>query len=239
MPRKRRRRVGFKVNTPYRRPRRTAAAKPGYTRTGGYYGRFNKVPSNELKFWDVPNGSGETDDAVVAAGGSILLDSCNKLAQGITESTRVGRKAIIKSINWRYDVTLPNAQDLSSTSDIVRVIMYLDKQCNGAVATVTGILESSDYQSFNNLANKGRFRILYDKTHVINAMCAAWDGTTEQTGAYTKSSAFYKKCNIPLEFDNTTGAITEIKSNNLGIMLVGKAGVAGFESQIRIRFVDG
>ncbi len=188
--------------------------------------------AQELKFFDL-----DVDDAVVTNTAAIT-DSINKIAQGTTEVTRIGRKCTIKSINWRFRVQLPNGTSSASTSDTLRVIMYLDKQCNGATATSAGILESDDFQSFNNLANKSRFRTLMDRTYTISTRAGGGNGTAEDYGKEGVDDSFYKKCNIPIEFDSTAGAITEIRSNNVGILLITESGLMGFASKIRIRFSD-
>ncbi len=215
--------------------RRTAivGAQRGYQRIGGYYGRYarNGGPGAELKFHDL-----DIDDAVVATNGTIAQSSCNLIAQGVTEVQRIGRKCTIRNINWRYELVMPNAQNMTSVLDTVRVILYLDKQTNGAAATVTGILESDDFQSFNNLSNKSRFLILMDRTHVLNCTAGAGNGTANDIAGRQQNYTFFKKCNIPIEFDSTTGAITEQRSNNIGVLLVGKQGFAGFFSKMRLRF---
>lgn len=218
------------------RPMMKSTSLKGYARTGGYYGRYAPVNpgSMELKFHDV-----DLDDAVIAAGANVTA-SINLIAQGVTESTRVGRKCTIKAINWRYSVTLPsiNAGTGTAEGDTVRVILYLDKQANGATAANTDVLESADYQSFNNLANKGRFKIMHDKTYSLNYAALGSDGTTMDAAAVRCDDAFYKKMSIPIEFDSTTGAITEIRSNNFGVLLCSANGVAGFASKFRLRFSD-
>lgn len=214
--------------------RRSYPKPAGYVRTGGYYGRFSTFGryKPELKFHDV-----DLDDSVVAVGAN-MTSSINLIAQGVTESTRVGGKCTIRSINWRFNLSLPNVNQGAGTGDIIRVILYLDKQCNGATATGTDLLETSDYQSFNNLANKGRFKILMDRTYSLNYAAGAWDGTGTDYAQVLLSDSFYKKCSIPIEFNSTTGAITEIRSNNIGVALVGAAGLGGFNSKIRLRFSD-
>ncbi len=208
---------------------------PGADRVGGYYGRYSGK-GGELKFFDVV-----LDDAVISAAGTIT-DSINKIAQGVTEKTRVGRKCNIRRIDWNYKISLPETDAVATPGGVatVRVILYQDKQCNGATASVTGILESDDFQAFYNLAEQGRFQILMDKIHTINYLSLASDGAgvVSQT-AVNKNFKFGKSCNIPLEFDNTTGAITEIRSNNLGVLLVSDTGVAKFDSIFRLRFSDG
>ncbi len=205
---------------------------PGFTRTAGFFGRFGGT-GGELKFHDV-----DLDDATVAAG-AVVTDSINKIAQGVSEVQRVGRKCTIRSINWRFTLLLSPATASANTSDTLRVLLYLDKQANGATATNTDVLESASYLSFNNLANKGRFRTLMDRTYNINSAAGGGDGTTEDYGPRDISDSFFKKVNIPIEFNAATGAITEIRSNNIGVILMSRAGVVGFASKFRLRFSDG
>ncbi len=203
--------------------------RKGFDRTSGFFGRFSK--GAELKFFDI-----DLDDAVVTTSAAIT-DSVNKIPQGTTESTRIGRKCTIRSINWRFEARLPDATTSGSTADTLRVIMYLDKQCNGATATSANIFEVDDYQSFNNLGNKSRFRTLMDRQYDLQASLSG-DGTTLDSGVHIISDSFFKKVNIPIEFDSTAGAITEIKSNNIGVLLITKAGLAGFNSKLRLRYSD-
>lgn len=207
-------------------------AAPGFTRTSGFFGRFTGANA-ELKFHDI-----DIDDATVAAGGTIAEDSCNGIAQGVTESERIGRKCTIRNIGWRFELVLPALNQTNGNPDTVRVILYLDQQTNGAPATVAGILESDDFQSFNNLANKGRFKILMDRVYTQAHTAGAYDGTGTDFGGNIINDTYFKKVNIPIEFDSTTGAITEVRSNNLGVLLVGRSGLMQFSSKMRLRFSD-
>ncbi len=103
---------------------------------------------------------------------------------------------------------------------------------------MTDILEADDFQSFNNLTNKGRFRTLMDRTYDVECSSGGGDGTTEDYGEGTINDTFFKKCNIPIEFSAGTGAITEIRSNNIGLLLLSKDGNVAFESSMRLRFSD-
>ncbi len=214
---------------------RVSTRRKGYGRTSGYYGRFGPTSNApELKFFDVA-----IDDAVVAATAAIAIDSCVKIAQGTTENTRIGRKCTVKSINWHFTVQLAGGVATTTSSDVVRVLLYLDKQCNGATATNANILEDiTDFQSFNNLANKNRFRTLMDRTYALNASAGGGNTGSATYGEFVIQDAFYKKCNIPIEYDSTAGAITEIRSNNIGVLLISQGNTSAFTSQMRIRFSD-
>lgn len=219
------------------RPIRKRAFVPGRDRVGGFYGRYRGGPrgSGELKFHDVA-----FDDGSLSIGGNIL-ESINLIPQGVTEKTRIGRKCTIRSIHIRYLYSLPATSSLPAcpSGDSLRFIIYLDKQCNGANANVTDIMESDDFHSFRNLANSGRFTILLDKIHNLNYAAVAASGVGGFSSSKTCfNTQFNKRCNIPMEFDNTTGALTEVRSNNIGLLIFSIAGVAGFFSEIRLRFSD-
>lgn len=88
-----------------------------------------------------------------------------------------------------------------------------------------------------NLANSSRFKII--KKWEIRQQA-----TAGVSGAYSNTSRtinFYKKCNIPVEFSSTTGALTELKSNNL-FLVAGSGGAeddaATFAGSCRLRFTD-
>ncbi len=217
----------------------------GYYRKGGYYGRYNKG-NGELKFYDL-----SMDDAVIASAGTIqdptnpgpavTQESICGIKQGTGESERIGRKCTIRSIGWRFNVTLPevDAASTPASPDIVRIILYQDKQTNGQAATVTGILETANIHSFNNLSNTSRFKTLLDKVVTINYGTLASDNANVVSSAEVQRwGTFYKKCNIPLEFSSTTGALSELRSNNVNVLLISFNGVAGFKSQFRIRYSD-
>ena len=65
------------------------------------------------------------------------------------------------------------------------------------------------------------------------------NGTANDTLGVNINDSFYKTCNMPIEYDSTTGAITEIRSNNIGVLLLSRNGVCTFGSKFRVRFSDG
>ncbi len=199
---------------------------------------FRRTPYSgfqaELKFHDV-----NVTDASIAQNGTVVQTSCNLIPQGVTEVTRIGRRCCIKQLHWRFTITFGGTADTATADESIRVLLYLDKQANGAAAAVTDILETDNFQSFNNLANRTRFRTLFDRTFDINANGAAGDGTTNDTAAKDYNFNVHLKMNHVIEFNSTAGAITEITSNNIGVILLAKNGsVAIFDSKMRLRFSD-
>lgn len=211
---------------------RSSLVVPGATRTGGFNARFGRGGSTELKFFDT--GAAWTFDStaeVPANGGQTVL-----IPQGDTESSRDGRIATVKSIQVKGSMTwAPAAGAAASTNCFLYVI--LDKQCNGAAAGVTDVFTSSSLQAaFHNLANSDRFVILKKKRWNFTSQA----GVTTAYGPVVKICDFYKRLDIPITYSSTTGALTEIKSNN--IFLIAGCDASGddlvsFAGSIRVRFV--
>lgn len=182
---------------------------PGVTRTGGYYGRF-QPGGNELKFFDTVFSGGIDATGEIAPGGGTQT-ALNLIAQGTTESQRIGRKCVIKRIDLKGDITLAN----NIGSATYNVCLILDTQANGAYPTYTDVFETDSPRSFLNLANSQRFRVMKRWFGVLNQNAGDGSGGYQSVRRTLK---FNKSCNIPIEFSSTTGAITEIRSNNLFVM---------------------
>lgn len=204
----------------------------GITRTSGYYGRYAPL-GQEQKFLDT-----STTQAPVSFNGNIAPSSLVAVPAGTGESERVGRKITVRALHLRYVCLMNNQTTPGATDDGVRVIVYWDKQCNGTAATVTDILETADYLSFNNLANKNRFMILMDKQHDISLTAGAGNGTANVFGAKAITKSMHKRLNIPIEFSSTTGGLTEIRSNNLGVLVISDNGNITYTATARIRYTD-
>lgn len=171
-----------------------------------------------------------------------IKDSFNEIADGTNEQQRNGRRVIIHLIQWQGVFELP-AQPVGVTAlppDEVRVILYVDKQCNGATATVSDFFPSSDIHSYYTLDQSDRFNILYDQRHVIN-----YGGITQSNPAnyFVQSPnkipfTIEVPCSVKLQFSGATGALTEIRSNNIGALLISSRGVSYITSRARLRFTD-
>lgn len=202
----------------------------GRERIGGFYGRFTGRNA-ENKFFDTALSFGFDNTGEVPATGQLAL-----IPQGVTESTRVGRKCVIKSIQLRGQLTYtPGA----SAGGACVGYMYLvwDKQCNGAAAAMTDVLTSAAGPTgLINLANSERFVVLR-RWHV------PFNSSAGVTTAYATRAVpidYFKKCNIPIEFSSTTGAITEIKSNNLFLLAQSSIedDLIAMSGAVRLRFSD-
>lgn len=170
---------------------------------------LRRMVSPELKYFDTTLSFSVDATGEVPATGQLCL-----IPQGTGESARVGRVVRVKSLQIRalcqYN---PGAAALASTNMYLYVV--LDTQCNGAAAAVTDVLTSNNFAvALNELDNSARFRVL--RRIKVNFTAAA--GVTTAFNSTVKTIDHYQKLNIPLDFSSTTGAITEIRSNNIFLM---------------------
>ncbi len=208
----------------------------GYVRTSGFYGRYAGAGA-EKKFFDTTKALTTT-----ATAGTIFDNSLNIVPEGNGESDRVGRKITIKDIYINGNFKIPSTATAVDTSDCVRIIVYQDKQTNGAAAVVTDILASADFRSWNNLSNKNRFLIHMDKKMAMAATAGSGRGSTD-TLSYGENQRWwkmYKSVNIPIEYDSsaTTGAITTQRSNNVGVLVISESAKSSIGYIARIRYTD-
>lgn len=217
------------------KPSRTSTSKLISMRKNmGYQGsgRYSAGSDNELKFFDTGvNFNFDTVGEVPATG------QLNLIPQGVTENTRVGRKCVIKSIYFKgYVIMDPSTLQ---GADICTMYLVLDKQANGGAAAVTDVLSGTNVViGVNNLSNSQRFTIIKKFDFVFNP-------TAGVAAAYSKQIrkvSYFKRCNIPLEFSNTSGTLSGIRSNNL-FLIAGTAGItddsATIDMTCRVRFSDG
>jgi hypothetical protein len=176
------------------------------------------APSPEKKFHDFDS------SAVLNTASTIQLvnPSCNIIAQGNDESERVGRKITVTKIQIRGYVKIPGQTAISDASNRVRIIVYHDRQANKNSTAVTGstLLESDTLDSFRNLSNGKRFKFLCDKTILLNQLSGGGNGTSDRLAEVQRGFQIYKNVNIPINYDSTTGAITELTENNIGVAVV-------------------
>lgn len=224
---------------------RGQAMVKGKTRRTGFYGRypgaFNSsiLPYNpELKFFDT-----SVLDAATASAGTLLPagGSLNIIPSGVTQSARIGRRMTVVHIRFSGAVGLP-ASGSSSQNSVCRLILYLDKQCNGAVVIPTDLIDVSGAEnpvySARTVVNQGRFRFLFDKIFMMNVIAAGGNGTTNFTLPLDKHFLMERSVSIPLEFSGITGGISEIATNNLGVLAFSIGGASIVTFAVRLRFSD-
>lgn len=227
--------------TPARRSTRFAirGRDRGFLRTGGYYKRFNnRLPIVEKKFFEA-----RTTTSPIPI--TMTKNNLNIIAQGFDEIQRIGRRILITKVMIRGLVQLAAAVDTESFAGI-RMWIIQDLQTNGTEFTTTDFLElqlpgSSEYLSFNKLANKNRFKVLYDKTMVLNTM--AQGSSVSFSTLEIPFNIFLDRSKKPIEIEysdlTTTGSVSSQRSNSIWFCYVASASSdVGLTFHSRVRFTD-
>ncbi len=213
----------------------------------------------EKKFYD-----GLANDTSISAAGTFVdwtadgptadTSSMVDIVQGVKENQRIGRKCTITNIHARLNFEfLTNETASMVNADIahetIRCMIVWDKQSNGAnLGNGDKLLQGNLYNSFRELNNIKKFKVLYDKLVTFNTTAiAAADATTSfiitQVSRLVVRDYQLKvsiKCFIPIEYTATLGAITELSTNNIAMIIWSKHGARMklTSSPVRFRFID-
>lgn len=246
----RRRRLNLPLRNGVRSyPRKSVPLAP-YRSSRGYatrpYQRRVKYPAPaEMKFFDTALSFSFDATAEVPNSGQLCL-----VPQGATQSTRVGRKITIKSLEIKGSIGSGSGNKASC--DITHLYVVLDKQCNGAAATYADVFDTtlnaaSTGTHMRNMANIGRFVVL---KHFISKIQPVTGGAVAETaeGADFTYVQFFKKMNLPVEYSGNSApvpeVITNIRSNNIFLLAMSANLATGdddnstFLGTCRIRYTD-
>lgn len=156
------------------------------------------------------------------AGSIVYLSS---VAVGDTDVTRTGNKVLFKDIVFRFNL-YGSSGSLNTTT---RVILFIDKECDGATPNVTDLLMSASPLSPININFSKRFVIL--KTWLI---------TFSSSGKNDYSNKCYKVLNFHGNWDGTSNVIADAKENQLFALFISDTAVnnPGYSMYSRIKFYD-
>lgn len=165
--------------------------------------------------------------------GSITLVAT--IAQGASQSQRVGKKALYKSVQFRGSIY---AGASGTVSDVAILLVY-DREPTGLLPGITDILNTVNSKSFNNDTNSDRFKIVRRWDAVLTG-----NSTAPATGNEIQSFDHYVDLrNLPVLFGNlATGAIGDIKMGALYLVTCGSNALGALaptlECGARTRFID-
>lgn len=186
-----------------------------------------KRPKHELKHYD----DGKAAYAITASSNWLgtEADPATTLCffaptQGAAYNQRIGTRCYVTSlkINGYIYAAVQAAVTTAATPCLIRLVVFLDKQSNGAQAQGEDIMKNEGSAnltpvSFQNVANFGRFKVLKDMRIVLENPNALYDGTNADQYGLLKHFEIRHKFNPPLEVKfNTTngGTIADILDNS-------------------------
>ena len=132
-------------------------------------------------------------------------------------------------------ITQPTSTSLGQSW--VRIVLVLDKQANGALATPSDVFETTaaattDIFAFQNMDNVDRFKIIKDKKITLDPVGFGIVGTS--SAICTKNFKISHKCNTEIVYSSTTGALTEVRSNNYILFISSNSNAVTFAGKSRV-----
>lgn len=212
--------------------RRGRRLQPSYTQhlRGG-----NIVLRPELKYLDTAYAA-----VALTAGATAPMGSLVMMAQGLTASTRVGQSITVRSVQLSLSFNTEQFIGVVNSA-IIRVVLVLDTQANGAVANETDIFaNASDVNSLRTIGEVHRFKILMDRKLVANAPGLAWNGSAEVSSSLHKTLKFYKKMKTKIHYTLNAGNITDVSQNNISLFIYSDVilPLTRVSGTARIRYTD-
>lgn len=213
---------------------RAANARAGYRTVARTRGVYSK---GEMKYFDTQRASTALAATTTTWVAGTILDPATfntfcAPTVGAAINQRIGRE--IKLHKWKIhgQFFIP-AQSLQSTADSapkIRLILVMDTQTNAAQMTsaqlmADGSAADTTINSFQNLANFGRFRVLKDKMLTITNPAIAND--TGATGGVIQNALkrnfkvnYRFKYPVSVRFNATNGgSIADIVDNSLHLIV--------------------
>lgn len=163
----------------------------------------------------------------------VPVANCNTLfapTQGAGINQRIGKSVKVYKIRIHGEIQCPaqTNQTVKDAASVVRIALVQDMQTNSTQAqgeqvftpptTATATLA---VESFQNIDNFGRFKVLKDKHFILENPSAAFDGTNIEQAGLIKRFKWTVKFRKPVEvrFNSTNGGtVADIVDNSWHIM---------------------
>jgi len=143
--------------------------------------------------------------------------------QGDDISNRRARKVFVKKIRICGRINMPEytASATSPASPVIRILVFMDKQSNGAQVSPATLMASGDGSQaghmFQSTAGFGRFKVFKDKSYVLNptAVYGPSTGALIGGGAVCREFSFTIKPNVWVNYNATNGGtVADIIDNS-------------------------
>jgi len=208
--------------------------RPTMARTGGY--SFKNQGGTELNFVDTDISRAAPAPVLFQEAGQVVL--INGMKMGTDASTRIGRRIVVRSIEWKMTMT---ASDTQHNTTHYRFAIVYDTQTNGATPSVADIWSSAIVAAScppavtpRNISNKARFQVLYDsglqKLVGNNAIVVTggvapydlnWHGNL--TDATLQNHQGYLKVKKPVQYNSgDAGTIGDIQTGAIYFVAMGQ-----------------
>jgi len=171
----------------------------------------------------------------------------NATRQGTGTFERIGTKATMKSIQFRFNCE-PIGATTQHFASVVRILLVYDKSPNKVILTFADLIRnqfgdgttSSPWDGMKNIDNSDRFKILVDTEMYLppftSNLINSGPGDTNLLWTH------YQKLNLPVQYTGSSSppTISEITTGALYLIFVGQDGTCNYtmNGPARLRFYD-
>lgn len=168
-----------------------------------------------------------TGNIASTTGGTVTSLGSFSIVQGTGDNQRTGNNIRISDLTFRGVVSDTVAND-------IRVIIFYDRQANGAACVSGDVLNTSTvFATYNTNqvigAGGTRIKIVYDWTYAINPA-----GTIRHEVA----KKFIKNAKAIARYTGTAGTVSDILENNLQVLVIAGAATGGLTCYSVIHYTD-
>lgn len=217
----------------FQRRRRNGYKRPGYKACGKMvYGDAKKallIARGVKRLLNVEIKNLDTQFTAQNISTSFTQTLLSDIPQGDTTNTRDGSQVKLTDVSVQFLIQANG----SATNTSLRCLLVQDKQSNQAIFAMGDLLEDITVNdatiSPRNLDNTHRFRVLWDKQVIVS----------DQAGPM-KIVKTFKKLDMKIRYDGTSGAIADHTQNSLWICIVADeaTNVPVVTLFARVRYVD-
>lgn len=193
-------------------------------------------PRYEKKFKDTATSAAMLEFATAG----VVQNSFVTMASGSDNGERIGNRITVTNINAHLlAVTGTSNTNPGLDNTVVRVILGIDKQCNGANTVVADVLQSASPYAFRNMFTLNRFIILKDKLFVMDPKIYM----ATNSGQVGRILKFSWKGQLPIMYSDATASIGNIETNNIFLLVISDrtatAGQTdGIVGTVRVKYTD-
>lgn len=189
----------------------------------------------ELKWFDHGEGLTELSNSALTYSTAMIPS-----APSASEEGYLGRGYRIVRILWRIALVLPPTSDDAKTSDLVRILLFVDRQNNSDLQPDIGpdidlLLESGSsngWLAFYKMAEQGRFEILFDKSIALDDSMGSTTGA-QLTGSHHEFEVGEMFVDIPV----LSAANTEVRGNVVYLAATRIGTAAFWQPSTRVEFI--
>lgn len=156
-------------------------------------GLLKSLINTEPKFLD-------TTFTSTVLGTTVLYSRLTAIGQGLTDSSRIGNKILLKDVFIRYTIVMNSA----AATTMYRAILFVDKETDGASPTSPSPLALNSTESPIDMDESKRFVIIRDQYIPLSI-----------NGDRVCGEKIYSELNFHCEFDGTGNGIGDAKENQI------------------------